>query len=234
MKCLALFLFALPAATGQTPTASITGTVLDMKTQKPVPAALVIAIQSGPVPFSRNTRAGADGAFQIRNLPPGKFSLCIQTPSHSYLDPCEWNGSPMAVTLVSGQAASGISIKLTPASTLSVRVQDAQKTLNQLTKDGRRADLTVGVWGPKGIYYPARVSPVPLAENLQAGQTTYSYQIAVPRDTALKLYVASRDLKLGDATGAALSGNKSQQSFQHTTGEANPKSFAFTVLGLLP
>jgi len=32
----------------------------------------------------------------------------------------------------------------------------------------------------------------------------------------------------------ALAGNASQQVFQEATGDLNPKSFAFTVLGLLP
>jgi len=31
--------------------------------------------------------------------------------------------------------------------------------------------------------------------------SSYGYQIAVPRDTALKFYIASKDLKLGDAVG---------------------------------
>jgi hypothetical protein len=51
----------------------------------------------------------------------------------------------------------------------------------------------------------------------------------VPRDTALSFYIASRDLKLGDANGVALPANASQQGFQHATGDANPKSFTFTV-----
>jgi len=56
----------------------------------------------------------------------------------------------------------------------------------------------------------------------------------VPRDTALNLRVASHDLKLGDDAGVALPANGSQQAFQHATGDPNPKSFAFTVLGVLP
>ncbi len=86
--------------------------------------------------------------------------------------------------------------------------------------------------GPNGLYYPAHGSDSPsAAANPYSG---IAYQIAVPRDTALKFYIASRDLKLGDAVGAALPGNASQQTFQHATGDPNPKSFAFTVLGLLP
>jgi hypothetical protein len=50
----------------------------------------------------------------------------------------------------------------------------------------------------------------------------------------MNFYIASRDVKLGDANGVALPANASQQAFQHASGDANPKSFTFTVLGLLP
>jgi hypothetical protein len=139
------------------------------------------------------------------------------------------------VTLVSGQVATAISLRLTGASVLSIQVQDTQKVMSQKTKDGRRPELTVGVWGPRCLYYPAHASGGPTAAaSPQAAVNSYSYQIAVPRDTALQFYIASKDLKLGDAVGATLAGNASQQPFQHATGDANPKSFAFTVLGLLP
>jgi hypothetical protein len=74
----------------------------------------------------------------------------------------------------------------------------------------------------------------PAAASLQGDLTTYSYRLAVPRDTALNLDIASRDLKLGDANGVTLPANASRQTFQHATGDANPKSFTFSVLGLLP
>ena len=69
---------------------------------------------------------------------------------------------------------------------------------------------------------------------LPGGITTYTYRLAVPRDTTLNFCIASHDLKLGDATGVALPANASQQAFQHATGDPNPKSFSFSVLGLLP
>ena len=234
MKCLSILLLAVPTAISQTGTATVQGTVLDAKTQKPVPAALVIASRAGAPPFTRNTKSGGDGAFQIQGLTAGNYSLCVQAAGDQYLDPCMWNGTPAMVTLTSGETASGISVKLTAASVLNVQVQDAQKVLSQVTKDGRRPDLTVGVWGPKGLYYPAHASGSPAAGNLLDGIASYSYRLAVPRDTALNFYIASHDLKLGDATGVPLPANASQQAFQHATGDANPKSFSFSVLGLLP
>jgi hypothetical protein len=72
------------------------------------------------------------------------------------------------------------------------------------------------------------------AADVLAGVTTYSYQLAAPRDVALNFSIASRDVRLGDATGVALPANASQQAFRHASGDANPKSFSFTVLGKLP
>jgi hypothetical protein len=230
MKCILILLLAVPVAMGQTGTASIAGTILDAQTLKPVPAALVLAVKSGAPPFARNTRSGGDGAFQVQGLVPGTYSLCVQSQGIEYLDPCQWNGNPTTVTLVSGQAAA-VSLRVIAASVLNIQVTDAQQVLSRTTRDGRRPELSVGVFGPNGLYYPARASGSPAGPgSLQSGVV---FQIGIPRDRALKLYVASRDLMLGDAGGAALAGNASQQTFQHSTGDLNPRSFAFTVLGLL-
>jgi len=75
MRWIPILFLAVPAAIGQTETASINGTVLEAKTQKPVPVALVIAVSNGLPPFSMNTKSGADGAFQIQGLPAAVISL---------------------------------------------------------------------------------------------------------------------------------------------------------------
>ncbi len=235
MRFVLILLLLAPAMIGQTRTATIAGTLLDAKTQKPIPAALVMAVHGGPPPSSKSTKSGGDGAFQIQGLAEGKYSLCVQAPGDSYLDPCQWNGNPTTVALVAGQSATGVVLRVAGASILTIQVQDAQKSLSQKTKDGRRPELTLGVWGPKGLYYPTHVSRSPgAAASLQGVGNSYRYQVAVPRDTALTLYIASRDLKLGDAAGAALPANANHQAFQHASGDTNPKSFAFSVLSLLP
>jgi hypothetical protein len=133
MKNVVVFLIAVSAAIGQTATGSIRGTILDAKTLKPIPAALVIASRAGAPPFTQHTKSGGDGAFQISGLTSGNYSICVQAAGDLYLDPCQWNGTPTNVTLAAGQNTTGISVKLTAASVLNVQVQDAQKVLSQLT-----------------------------------------------------------------------------------------------------
>jgi|GEM_PF-2033356 hypothetical protein len=230
----ATYALIISPAIAQTGTASIAGTVLDAKTLKPIPGALVIVNFQGMPPLAKNTKTGGAGEFQIQGLPAGKYALCVQAAGDSYLDPCAWGATPSTVTLTAAQAATGVSLKLTAASILHIQVQDPQKAMTQKTKDGRRPDLTLGVWGPKGLFYPAHGPGSPAAAGTAPGPASYGYQLAVPRDTALNFHISSHDLKLGDGNGVALPSNASLQAFQHATGDSNPKSFAFTVLGLLP
>lgn len=231
MKSIFLLLAAATAAGGQTRTASISGAVLDAQTQAPIAAVMVTAIRDGLPPFSRNAKSGGDGAFQIQALEAGEYRLCVQAPGGEYIDPCLW-GSPATARLAAGQAASGVVLRLSSASVVKIHVQDAQRLLSRPIRDGRVPELMVGVWTPGGLYYPARLSSSPGAPgNPAAG---LSYEVAVPRDTAVRLHIASRELKLGDAGGVALSGNASQQTFLHAAGDPQPKTFTFRVLGLLP
>jgi hypothetical protein len=228
-------LLAAPVAIGQTGTAAIAGAILDAKTQKPVPAALITAVSSLLPSLSKHSKSGGDGAFLIQGLVAGNYVLCVQAPGDQYLDPCQWNGSPVSVTLTSGNIASGILVNLTAAAVVHIQIQDTQRELNRTTADGRRPGLTLGVWGPKGLFYPARAVSVPATGAKLAGaSTTYTYRLAVPHDTPLNLAVASRDLKLGDDKGAALPANASRQAFQHASGDPSPKSFTFAVQGRLP
>ncbi len=234
MKSIPILLLIRAVAIGQTGTASIAGTVVDGKTSKPIPAALVTASRLAAPPLAKNTKTGGDGTFRIQGLTAGNYSICVQAAGDQYLDPCQWSGAAAGVALSSAQAAAGLRIALTPASVLHIQVVDSKNTLTQLTKDGRHPDLTLGVWGPRGFYHPARLagSPPALAA-VPGGAAQYSYRVVIPVDTTLNVHISSRDLQLGDANGAALPANASQQAFQHATGDSNPKSFTFSVLGFL-
>lgn len=224
-------MLAALVAFGQAPSGSIAGAVLDAESLKPIPAALVMAVGSG-APLSRNTRSGADGVFHLSGLAAGTYSICIQAAGGAYLDPCQWNGRPATVTVAPGREVSVAPVKLAPASVVQIEVRDAQNLMNGKTKDGRVPNLSAGVWGPAGLYYPARLAGGPAVSG--AAGMIYGFQVAAPRDTALTLAVSSGDLQLGDAAGTALSGNASRQGFVLTTGDTGPRTFSFTLLGALP
>jgi hypothetical protein len=221
-----------PAALGQPAAGTIAGTLLDASTRKPVPVAWVTAIRDGVPSLSRTTKSGAGGEFKIDGLPAGRFTLCVQAPEADYLDPCQWSGSPAAVTLTAGQTVSGISVALTAAVPFFVNVEDGQKTLELKTKDGRQPHVSVGVWGPNGLYYPARALPRPGGP--EKGPIRIPYKIGLPRGIALRLDVSSGDLKLGDAGGKPLAGNASRETVQYSAADSSPKKVTITVLGLLP
>jgi hypothetical protein len=57
----------------------------------------------------------------------------------------------------------------------------------------------------------------------------------------LSFQIVSAKLKLSDSAGVALAanptapaGNASQTAFQHNSGDPNPKSFQFTITGVIP
>jgi len=102
VKYIPILLLISSVAIGQTGTASIAGTIVDGKTQKPVPAALVVASRATAPPFSRNTKSGGDGVFRIQGLTPGNYSICVQVTGDRYLDPCQWSAA-VGVVLASAR-----------------------------------------------------------------------------------------------------------------------------------
>jgi len=219
-------LFQAGALLAQTGTASIQGTLSDATNKKAIAGAFVSAVRSGLPSTSRTATTAADGGFQIGSLPAGDYSMCIQVPGDGYLNPCQWSGTATKVTLAAGQKSTGNVLKAAPGSVLQVRVDDPGQLLGTKTKDGRDPHLLVGVWGANGLFYPLHTGS---KDNAGA-----NLQLTVPRDTALKLHVASRDLKISGANGTTVSSSGDQQSFQHGSGDSNPKSFKYTITGLVP
>ena len=126
-----------------------------------------------------------------------------------------------------GQTSSGNALRVADSSILKIRIDDPTKVLGQKTKDGRTPHLLLGVWGGNGLFVPAHKT--------SSDSAGAQYQLSIPRDTALKLQLSSRDLKLADSNGAAVSAlSGDQQPFQHNSGDPNPKSFKYTITGLVP
>jgi hypothetical protein len=219
-------LFQSAVLMAQVGTASIQGTVTDAASNKAVAGAYVTAIRSGLPPASQTAESASDGSFQVQALAAGDYSLCIQVPGGGYLDPCQWSGTPVKLTLTAGQKSTGNSLKISAGSVVQVRVDDPSQLLSQKTKDGRNPQLVVGVWGGNSLFHPLRVA--------SQDSTGATFQLTIPPDTALNLQVISGDLKLANSAGAAVAAAGDQQSFQYSTGAASPPSFKYTVTAANP
>jgi hypothetical protein len=127
MKCILVLSLVAAAASGQTGTATVAGTLVDASSSKPVPAAMVLAIRTGTPPLIKKAKSGADGTFRIQGLEAGSYSLCVQAAGGAYLDPCHWNTSSPTVTVAAGQASAGHTLRLSPAAVITIQVKDARK-----------------------------------------------------------------------------------------------------------
>lgn len=206
--------------------ASIAGTTVDSATGKPVGAVIVTAVRGGLPPLSAHATSDNKGNYAITGLAAGSYTVCARSIGDGYLDPCQWSSIPATISLAEGQALTASTIKMIPGSIAQVRVNDPGQLLNTKTAAGAVADISIGVWGAKGLFYPAHLS-----SKDSAGA---SYQLTVPRDTLIALHIISRHLKLTDSTGTALPQNFLQQKFQSKSADANPPSFTFSVAALIP
>ena len=228
MRTLALaFLLQSAALFAQSVTAIVQGTVTNATNHQPVAGALVTAVRAGLPPASQTATTASNGSFQVQHLPAGVYSLCVQVPGDTYLALCQWSPASAAkVPLAAGQTSTGNALKIDKGSVLQVRIDDPGNLLGKKTKDGRNPHLLVGIWASNGSFYPLHVGSKDTAGS--------NFQVTIPRDTPLKLQVASKDLKMANANGVAIAATGDQQPFQHNTNDPNPKSFKYTITGLRP
>src|SRR5581483_2362320 len=149
-------LFAFQPSTPAT--GAVQGSVTDGTGKKPVFGALVTVTRSGLPPFRQTVSTGGDGGFQVSGLAAGTYSVCVQVPYSSYLDPCEWATTPPQFTINGAQKVNGLGISLITGSILRVRINDPSQFLKQKTSDGRNPLLILGIWGGRGVFRPLRMA----------------------------------------------------------------------------
>jgi hypothetical protein len=205
---------------------SIQGTVTDARTNKPVSGVLVIARAMPGSSTVQTAKTAVDGGFLLSDLPASTYSLCMKRVEDAYLDPCEWGQKATSVTLAQGQKSSGTRLALTTGSLVKIRIDDTDQLLFKKSKAGFLPDLSVGIFGPNGIFYPAHM--------VNRDIRGIDLQIAVPFNTPLSLSVNSRAATLVDSAGSTLAKGGASTSFQHATGDATSPSFTYRVKAAVP
>ena len=232
LKLLIFSLVSGAALLGQTTTVPATGSgriqgaVTESSSHKPIAGAYVTALRSGLPPLSQVAQTATDGSYEIKELPAGTFSLCVQAPGDGYLLSCHWGATPPSVTLTAGQVSAGNQLTMTAGWILKVRIQDPNQTLAQKTKQGFDPDLVMGVFGPPGLFYPTHRTGTDAAGA--------DYQLTIPLNTPVTFSIASTALQLNDSNGVALPNGFSKQGVQSSAVGSNPTSFVYTVTGQKP
>ncbi len=110
------------------PVAGIRGRVLDAQTGAPTRAELTIRALEGPR-RSFATRAGADGLFQVSDLPPGRWRIEALTPTHRGLVP--------EVSLRAGETVSDLVLRLQEGAVLEIVSDVVHARLSAFDAQGR-------------------------------------------------------------------------------------------------
>lgn len=210
MRQVLIVFFALAAiAFGQT--GRITGTVTD-DSGGPVAGALVTASLRSAVPpgtsglgglrlvmpFPPKTPSAAKGDSEIDGLLAGTYTLCVEKPESSMLNPCLWLDKPVNVNVAAGATVSSVSVVEPKGIILTVRVQDTKGVLSS----NPAADLRIGAYNTKSHLVPARVSG--------RDGTGKTMAIVVPPGQAVNLPVSSAAFALADDKGKALTAAETQ------------------------
>lgn len=171
--------------------------------------------------------ANASGAFTVTGLPAGSYRVCVQASAEDFLNPCQSSDEPATVEVSAGQRVSGLELRLRRGKRIDVRIDDPQGALAAGENPTVNAQVVVGVFGPNGIFQPARVT------SSDASGRTHS--VVVPLDTDLKLSVSGRKLVIDDEAGTRVRESDEGIALRIEASKVNEaRNFRFIIRSLAP
>lgn len=177
----------------------------------------------GETVFNSQALSDAQGAFQLAAAPVGDYILCAEIQSAAYLNPCKW-GSPARVTIGTSAVAS-TTLVLKKGVFLKVRINDPMGLLPKTNPGPLHAGgINVGVKFRSGAYVGA--------QNTGLDSGGRDYQVAIPSDEPVNLWLFSADVALQDAAGKAVDNKGSLILLQVMPGQ--DQIVSFTTFALAP
>jgi len=162
--------------------------------------ATIVVRRAGPSPAAGHADTGSDGVFSIRNLPAGAYTVCAQSKSSGYLDPCAWSPAPPVVHIAAGQAIAAYRLVLQKGSVVQVRLNDPARVLDTPAAVGKTAPrLLPAILSPRHLLQPLQLT----AKDSQ-GRT---HEGTVPLDRVSSLYLIADGMQITDTVGAAIKTN---------------------------
>ena len=196
----------------------ITGRVFDEESGQPVTNAFLNLMPMNGGGFTANDRAQADGAFRIRNVVAGHYTLMVSAPSQDRVKP------PLSVTRyldLSNGALNDLVIRVGPGSTVKGTLQsvggmlsgEVQVSLQQTAPDGtlvRGFSATVADGAFEIDHLPPGKFEVQVGARGRAGPDGQSFflssaSVALGSAAASRTDVTDKFLEIGDADSMQLS-----------------------------
>jgi hypothetical protein len=205
MRRIAIVYFGFAAvAIGQT--GQIQGTVTD-GSGTPISGAVVAASlkragEAIPLSSSRlpsfmpvpaKAPSSSTGGFQISGLYAGTYTLCVDVPNATYLNPCLWSSLPVTANVAEGATTSGVAVVTQKGVMTTIRVQDTQ---GWLTQNPANDDLRIGTYNGSSPFIFARV--------VGRDSNGRTMGIVTPVGQPLTVYVSSSKFTLADGNGNGL------------------------------
>lgn len=145
------------------------------------------------------TVTGTAGAFQFQGLPEGDYTLCPREPDSTWLNPCDWNFPTPTASITRSAPTASVNIILKRGAAVSVRINDPGQLLpqNEGKTPGAGFLLEVSDSRPGSFF---RLAPL-----VSEDATGRNYQIMIPLNTPLTLFVHPTFYHVNDGIGAPLS-----------------------------
>lgn len=218
LRAILLYPLALGLLHGQPASGRIEGAVVNGD-GAPIAGAAVAALRPQGTAGAANSDFA--GRFTISGLNSGTYSLCAQAPG--FTDPCTWSHADVTVSIQPSQTTTQTVLRLSKASVVRVRLNDPSSYLNAASLASGAADLLIGVWTPTRLL-------LPLAET-GTDPSGRDYQLSIPANTALKLLVSSKTLKLLDPAGALVPIGGTTVAIPPTAGGTVTTPIVLSVIG---
>ncbi len=167
--------------------------------------------------------AAKDGTFNLTQLPPGTYNVCVHSTDGDYVDPCSWGLAPPTVTVVGSQQLKGLKYSLVPGVRVKARIDDPAGHLQKKATDLWSQHVLVGVISTKGNLFPMGVT-----KSTPAG---VDHEMVVPIAAAVKLAIFSKGVDLEDDKKQAVPAGGLLMDITQASAQAKAPTFNFIVKG---
>lgn len=151
----------------------------------------------GQVQVVGTFRTNSDGSFRVQSVPPGEYSVCMDSRNTPHLDPCRW-AYPISFNVAPALTEVRLNpIVLRDAVKLAFRVLDPSRLLPDRLDLETRSPVVVGVVAQQIRHI--------MADQANRDSDGITFQMNVPAGGSVRLWVLSSIFDLADDQGRAIS-----------------------------